>query len=148
VYVEYSNETWNGFFSASSQTRELVNARLAANINDPLNYDGKIRDNDPTTQDNELLKVHRFTAQRIRETSNIFRGVFGDSEMPSGTNSTPRIRPIYEYQYENLNGSATNGLDFLNNYYNNADGVQHVTTPRPSLTICTVLVVHPTTTIT
>ncbi len=40
------------------------------------------------------------------------------------------IRPILQYQYGNANSTAANPLQFLDNYYNNADGY-HVATPEP-----------------
>ena len=60
--------------------------------------------------------------------SNDFRSVYGDSDMP-GSNPDATVRPLFEWQYGGNWGQV--GLDFLNDYYNNADGIQHVATPHP-----------------
>jgi hypothetical protein len=67
----------------------------------------------------------RWHILRAARCSDIFRGVFGDAAMGS------RVRVIYEYQYDNLNGTASFALPFIDNYFNNADGTNHVATPHP-----------------
>jgi hypothetical protein len=126
IYTEYSNETWNYSFTQYSHANQRAESEIAANPNSSLNYDG--------SNPKGLQAAYRFTARQAKVISDIFREVFGDAAMPAGpngTNSNPRIRPLFEYQYKNDQGTATIGLDFLNDYYNNASGVQYVTTPRP-----------------
>lgn len=42
-----------------------------------------------------------------------------------------RVRPLLEYQYDNGQNTAGESLSFIDNYFNNADGKQHVTDPHP-----------------
>jgi hypothetical protein len=114
VYVEYSNEVWNTGFSQSQQNLAAAIAEVNAG-NSPLNYDGDALPSDWAV---------RRTAERIVETSNLFRAVFGDSQMSE-------VRPVYEWQYNNLNDTAALGLNFINDYYDNGDGIQHVADPHP-----------------
>jgi hypothetical protein len=115
VYLEYSNEVWNTVFSQAQQNATAAAAEVAAG-NSPLNFDG-----DTLASDWDI----RRTAERTVQTSDIFRGVFGDAAMMS------EIRPVYEWQYNNLNNTAAIALEFINNYYNNGDGIQHVADPHP-----------------
>ena len=40
------------------------------------------------------------------------------------------IRPVFEYQYGNMNNTAADTLQFLDDYFNNTNGV-HMATPQP-----------------
>ena len=115
VYFEISNETWNILLPQCVQNNNAASAEVAAG-NSPLNYDGATY---------YFTWSLRRTATLVMNASNIFRGVFGDGQMMS------RVRPLVSYQYQNLNSSCQVQLDFLNNYYNNADGIQHVINPHP-----------------
>jgi hypothetical protein len=84
--------------------------------NSPLNYDG-------TT--NQYAWAQRRVAERTVAISNLFRSVFGDGQMMS------RIRPVLEWQYGNSNDTASQALNFLNNYYGGADGQWRGFTPHP-----------------
>ena len=118
LYVEYTNEAWNFTFG---QAHDLYDGPVGAqqeikNPGSPLIFDGKTDGN---------LVWHRNYAYRAVNVSNIFRSVFGDTAM--GT----RVRPLLFWQYNNLNNTAQDELEFLNDYYDNADGIQHVSTPHP-----------------
>ncbi|GCE12903.1 carbohydrate-binding protein [Tengunoibacter tsumagoiensis] len=119
LYVEYTNEAWNFSFD---QAHDLYDGPIGAqqeianNPNSPLIYDGNTDGN---------LIWHRNYANRALNVSKIFRSIYGDSAMGS------RVRPLLFWQYADLNNTAEDELLFLNDYYNNADGIQHVSDPHP-----------------
>lgn len=119
LYIEYSNEVWNGSFQQMHDNHDAAVAEVNAG-NSPLNYDGDT---------NEWNWTWRRIAKRIHDISQIFRSIFGDAAMPPDTNA--RVRPIFEWQYGNAQDTAHQGLSFLDNYYDNADGKQHVSDPHP-----------------
>jgi hypothetical protein len=114
LYIEYSNEVWNPFFTQYATNHALAVA-AAAQPNSPLRYDG-------TT--NPVAIDEREVAQKTVDISNTFRSVFGDSEMMS------RIRPVLEWQYGGGWYGQEHMLSFLNNYYDNGDGLTHVSNPH------------------
>ena len=101
IYVEYSNEVWNGQFKQYGSNKALAVEEVKANPNSPLAYDGS---QDPNQW------AYRRIAKRGKEISDIFRSVFGDSEMMS------RIRPVFATQVVNLYASQL-GLDFIDSVY-------------------------------
>ena len=115
VYLEYSNETWNSAFPQYNTNIALSEAEAAV-ANSSLDYDKSGR---------WFVWERRHVAERIAQISALFRGVWGDANMMT------KIRPVFEWQYGNMNETAAVGLDFLDSYYNNADGVAHVTAPHP-----------------
>jgi hypothetical protein len=115
VYVEYSNEIWNTYFPMYHQNAVLAQQAVAAG-GSPLNYDG-------TT--NTTVWAHRRVAERTKETSDLFRAVWGDAGMMT------RVRPVLEWQYGDTLGTGSDGLKFLDYYYGNADGQTHVASPYP-----------------
>ncbi len=126
VYVEYSNEVpWNsaGQYPQSSWILqradwEVTNSTAIGRI---LTFDG------PATENQQ--RGRRYIAVRMKEISDIFREVWGDANMP-GTAADPRVRPLLMGQYDNAN-IPRDTLYFLDRYYNNADGTNHVATARP-----------------
>ncbi len=120
IILEHENEVWN--FGFANYGNNLADVEAAAAVNSAgwqiVNYDGAYTGN----PDGAWLRWHIYRALRA---SQIFRGIFGDAAM--GT----RIRVIYEYQYDNANGTASGALPFIDNYYNNADGLNHVPNPEP-----------------
>ena len=116
VYVEYTNEAWNFVFDQAHDIADAATAEVQNNPGSPLSYDGNT---------NSDVIRYRYYARRAMQVSSLFRSVFGDSAMLT------RVRPLLEWQYANLNSSAEDLLLFLNDYYNNADGVQHVSNPHP-----------------
>ncbi|HAT10267.1 MAG TPA: hypothetical protein DCS97_06680, partial [Planctomycetes bacterium] len=144
VYVELSNEVWNPFGAAFRQFFDInemmkvdVRAALgdAAALADPLaraadfpilNFD-KL----PTTKQADGNFEHGNTWRlrkiilRTVQISDIFRSVWGDANMGS------RIRPLYEWQYGDYNSTASVPLKFIDDYFNNGDGLVHVAKPHP-----------------
>jgi gliding motility-associated-like protein len=114
LYIEYSNEVWNSLFAQYKHNIDLAKAEVAKGS--PLNYDGT---------SSEFTLGMRRVANRLLEISNIFRAEFGDCQMMS------RVRPVLMWQYGDANNTGTTGLDFIDNYYNNGDGIKHVATPHP-----------------
>src|SRR5262249_1844219 len=80
-----------------------------------INFDGNAPDGD----------FRRWTALKTVQASDIFRSVFGDAAMGD------RIRVLLEYQYDNGQATATESLQFIDNYFNNGDGKAHVAIPHP-----------------
>ncbi|HEV2674929.1 MAG TPA: PA14 domain-containing protein [Aliidongia sp.] len=115
VYIEYSNELWNTSFQQYNSNVALAEAEVAAGTSS-LDYDKTGR---------WFVWERRRAAKRIMEVSNLFRAVWGDAAMMT------QIRPVFEWQYGNMNQTAAVALDFLDGYYNNADGVKHVAQPHP-----------------
>jgi len=115
VYVEYSNEIWNDEYVMNHQNIALAQQAVAAG-GSPLNYDGAT---------GPALLGARRAAERTKEISDLFRGVWGDDALLT------RIRPVLEWQYGNGQAWAQNELDFLEAYWDNADGLAHVATPEP-----------------
>lgn len=118
VYVEYSNEVWNGarsFFVQMNLNKDRAAAEVAAG-NSPLNFDG-------LPAGSEWEWAWRRIAKRGVEVSQIFRSVFGDAAMMT------RVRPVYMTQAMNAY-VGFQGMRLLQGYYNNGEG-NFVTTPRP-----------------
>jgi len=115
AYLEYSNETWNTAFPQYNSNVALAEAEVAAGTS-TLDYDKNGR---------WFVWERRRVAKRIMEISNLFRAVWGDAGMMT------RVRPVFEWQYGNMNETAAVGLNFLDDFYNNADGVKHVAQPHP-----------------
>lgn len=101
IYVEYSNEVWNGQFKQYSTNKALAVEEVKANPESPLAYDGS---RDPNQW------AYRRIAKRGKEISDIFRSVFGDAAMMS------RIRPVFATQVVNVYASQL-GLDFIDSVY-------------------------------
>lgn len=115
LYVEYSNEVWNSGYAFQQffHNKDLATAEVNAG-GSPLNYDGSTSDVD---------WIFRRVGKETVEISNIFRSVFGNSEMMT------RVRPILSGQLGN-SGILERQISFIHNYYNNGDG-NHVSTPHP-----------------
>ncbi|GCE13499.1 sugar-binding protein [Tengunoibacter tsumagoiensis] len=119
LYIEFSNELWNGMFQQMHDNHDSAVAEVNAG-GSPLNYDGATGD---------WTWAWRRIGKRIHDISVIFRSVFGDGAMPSTGNA--QIRPLLEWQYGNAQDTAHTELSFLDAYYNNGDGTQHVSNPHP-----------------
>ncbi len=83
IYVEYSNEVWNGQFQQHGSNKALAAEEVKADRNSVLAYDGS---QDPNQW------MYRRIAKRGKEISDIFRSVFGDAAMMS------RVRPVFSTQ--------------------------------------------------
>jgi hypothetical protein len=118
VYVEYSNELWYGAFS--QQQANCTNAQndlTTLGNNAPINWDHIY----PTTASTDLKFCSRKIAERIVNISNLWRAVWGDTEM--GTT----VRPVLSTQYTASGGQLFHSADMLLNYYNHLQG--GITTP-------------------
>ncbi len=120
LYIEYGNEMWNGSFSdgLGNGQYEINYAAAQAEVlagGSNLNYDGET---------NPYYLAWRRVARRIKEISDIFRGVFGDSAMQT------RIRPVYAWQQNQGTGTPFAALNYLDGYWNNGRG-SYVGTPHP-----------------
>ena len=119
IYLEYSNELWNtwGPFPGVAN-RDAAVTEVQANPNSPLNYDDVY-----PSQDNigwELAR--RRVALRSVQVSNIFRNVFGDSQMMT------RVRPVLMSQLGWTEGWLARELDYIEDYFNSTT---YQSTPRP-----------------
>ena len=115
VYIEYSNEIWYEYFQQHQQMRAIA-ANMAAEPNSPIAYDGST---------STVILYQRAIAERLKEISDLFRGVWGDAAMLN------RIRPVLEFEYGDAGHYGQVGLNFLETYYDNADGGGHVAAPVP-----------------
>lgn len=84
VYLEYSNEVWNGIFLQYSANKSAANAYNAAGTLPPLD------------ESNEDYRARHYTLLKLINISTIFRSVFGDAAMHTGAQS--RIRPVFADQ--------------------------------------------------
>ena len=112
IYLEYSNETWlfpyqNGICQVAS--------RDAVTSNTPdgqiVNYDGA------AISMGDWPRSRRWHALRTVRYSQAFRNVFGDEAMGD------RVRVVVMGQY---GGITETYLQFIDNYFNNGDGSNHV----------------------
>ena len=101
IYVEYSNELWNGGFSQYGVNRDLAARELYNDPGSRLAYDGN-------TQVDVL--TYRRIAKRGKEISDIFRSVYGDAAMMA------TVRPVFASQVVQTY-LAQLGLDFINEVY-------------------------------
>ncbi len=101
IYIEYSNEIWNGQFNQHSINFDMAEKEIRTTPNSPLAYDGK--------RDRWTVGFRRI-AMRGKEISDIFRTEFGDNAMMK------TVKPIFASQISNPYTTAL-GLDFLSEYY-------------------------------
>jgi hypothetical protein len=101
VYIEYSNEIWNGAFEQYNSNRAMAISQVWNNPASVLAYDGQTK---------PALMAFRRVALRLKEFSDIFRGVYGDASMLS------TIRPVLGFQVVQAM-TARYGLDFINAVY-------------------------------
>ena len=129
VYLEYCNEVWNWGFSQSTDMMNTVYADQVANNAEwaILNYDGAAAVSGSTVK--PATGGWRRVAYQAKLISDSFRAVYGDAAMPPNANAT--VRPLIEFQVNNGQGTAATELGFINNYFNNADGISHVASPHP-----------------
>lgn len=100
IYVEWSNEVWNGQYAETGRNQAAANAEVAAG-NSPLNFDGET---------NPGYLAWRRVGKRTKEVSDIFRSVFGDADMMT------RVRPVLCMQC-GYTMTIRQPIEFLNSYY-------------------------------
>jgi hypothetical protein len=126
VYFEIGNELWNqqGPFNNDYMNINLqvVDSVVAEDANyDAFNYDGLTTATDVNGNYSSMQQWrYRFIMLRTIQMSDLFRAVFGDDDMP-GTSADPRVRPCYQWQYGNYNGTALYGLTWADRYYRKTD---------------------------
>ncbi|MDR3637130.1 MAG: PA14 domain-containing protein [Isosphaeraceae bacterium] len=117
VYVEWSNEVWNSAFSQNAAA--VADASAAVQDGTPdgaiINYDGNAPNGD----------FRRWVALRTVQASDSFRSVFGDAAMGN------QVRMVLEFQYNGWQDTASTELQFIDDYFDNADGRTHVADPHP-----------------
>jgi hypothetical protein len=105
IYVEYSNEVWNAQFAQFGQNHDAAIAYAQRHPEGPgITFDGDT---------NEWTLTFRRVAQRTKEIGDIFKSVFGETEMMS------RIRPVLGGQVVRP-ALAQIGLDYLQQAYGSA----------------------------
>lgn len=119
VYLEYSNETWNGQFLQQDQIYNLALAQVAAEK--ASGQVGPLTLN-PTT--NEYFLTQRYNALRTKQIADTFATVYGQDAMLN------TVRPILAWQYGNGNDTANQTSIVLDGYFNNAKG-NFVSNPTP-----------------
>lgn len=129
IYIEFSNEVWNGSFQQFHDNLAATQGDIAAKNAEYsiLNFDN-LDTAGPDANgnyNNQYTLAWRRIAKRLVDTSNLWRSVFGDAAMLTS------IRPVLEYQYANAQDTAHTELNFVESYYGNGDGKTHVTTPEP-----------------
>src|SRR5262249_40985426 len=117
VYVEWSNEIWNFAFSQGGWAADAGRAAVLDGTPEGqiVNFDGQRENGD----------FRRWAALKTVAASNTFREVWGDAAMGD------RVRVVFEYQYDNVLNIAVEALRFIDQYFNNGDGVAHVPDPHP-----------------
>ncbi len=137
VYFEIGNELWNFSYPYGIDFGN-INALTAQHVqaNDAdfqiINYDNL---STATNSSGQYVSMgtwrYRMIVLRMIQISNIFRSVYGNAAMPDSGNPDAVIRPLYEWQYANNANTANLGLTWAQNYFDNADGTQHVSNPEP-----------------
>ena len=144
VYIELSNEVWNMMNFGFRQSFDLLTltaldadaalgdtTALADPLARPMDLPVFNYDHLSTAKDagGYYLPINTWNKRkqilRVIQISNIFRFVWGDGNMLT------RIRPIYEWQYDNANNTANFALTFANDWFNNGNGVANVPDPHP-----------------
>jgi hypothetical protein len=137
VYLEIGNELWNVGYPFSIDFKNIDTLAIQhADANDAdfkiINYDNLSTAKDTNGNYVSLPTWHyREIVLRVTQISDLFRSVYGNAAMPNAGNPDAVIRPLYEWQYDNVNQTAQKGLAWAESYFDNADGTQHVTTPHP-----------------
>jgi hypothetical protein len=101
LYIEFSNEVWNGIFDQTIYNYEQAVAEVDAG-DSPLNFDGET---------NAYYWAWRRIGKRIIEISGQFRATFGNDQMMT------RFRPVLAWQYDNGQATAIQQLNFIQRYY-------------------------------
>jgi hypothetical protein len=125
IYVEYSNEVWNGGFQQFDDNCNAASDELVSTAgNSPLNWDGLWNGAISTSGTWNWTFCDRQTTKRTVEISNIFRSVFG-SKMGS------RIRPVLMSQFTNSGATLFNQMQMMLDYYDNMASSSGVALPTP-----------------
>ncbi len=118
VYLEWSNELWNGGFAQSTWLGAQADATVAAGDPDLL-YDGNT---------NHYTVMFRMVGRRSMQISDAFRAVFGDAAMFS------RIRPVLPGQIANA-GTISAPLGYLAARHGGAASYFYAAAGAPYVTV-------------
>jgi len=118
VYLEWSNELWNGGFAQSTWLGQQADAAIAAGDSDLL-YDGNT---------NHYSIMFRMVGRRSMQLSNLFRAVFGDADMMA------RIRPVLPGQIANA-GTLSEPLAYLAARHGGASAFFYAAAGAPYVTV-------------
>ncbi len=123
LYVEYSNEVWNGGFTQFADNCMAASRELSAG-NSPLDWDGSWNGVTYPNASWNWTMCNRHTTERSVRISDIFRSVFGDAAMMT------RIRPVLMSQLGNAGAVLKDEADMLLDYYDDLGG-NFVPDPHP-----------------
>ena len=114
IYVEYSNEVWNGSFSQYTYNKaKAANEVIAGGSN--LNYDHlAVYRSKPYGGSNAETWADRRYARRLKQISDIFKSVWAGAGLASPINK--RVRPILCSQFANQS-RFDNMLTFISKVY-------------------------------
>lgn len=101
IYVEYSNEVWNGQFRQHASSFDMAEAEVRSKRNSPLAYD---------SNRNRNTVGYRFIAERGKQISDLFRQVYGDAPMMK------TVRPVFASQVVNPYVTKL-GLQYISRVY-------------------------------
>jgi hypothetical protein len=118
IYVEYSNELWNGGFAQSGWLGAQADAALAAGDPDLL-FDG------PSSH---YPVMFRLVGKQSRRVSELFRAVFGDAAMMT------RVRPVLPAQLAN-GGTLSEPLAWLAARHGGASRSLYAAAGAPYVTV-------------
>jgi hypothetical protein len=118
IYVEFSNELWNGGFSQSGWLGQQADAAIAANDPDLL-FDGNT---------NHYAVLFRLVGKQTMRMSNLFRAVYGDAAMMT------RVRPVLPAQLAN-GGTLAEPLAYLAAKHGGAARYVYASAGAPYVTV-------------
>lgn len=119
IYVEYSNEVWNGSFEQYTYNKqaagnEVVNA-IKTHGSSNLNYDHlKVQTNQPLGGSNAGTWADRRIARRLKQISDLFKSAWTAAGLASPINT--RVRPILSSQFGNMS-RFDNMLTYISKVY-------------------------------
>ena len=118
IYIEYANELWNtGYWEQWAWLK--ANSKTVP----ALKYDG---------ESDENTLAFRYQGMRTIQISDIFRQVFGDSQMPAPGKdpASIRIRPVVCHQKGYID-IMNRTMTFIDKYYNKRDSRSTYSDPHP-----------------
>lgn len=131
VYIEYSNEVpWNTRYDFSQSYYIPARVKQMFEQEHPdtaiLNYEGETVFNTSGELTQGWRWSNRFIILRTVQIGDIFRSIWGEAAWKH------RLFTMIHTQYGNINQTASLKFNFLEDYYNNADGITHVANPKPA----------------
>lgn len=113
IYIERSNEIWNTNFQQFTDNYNAAQTEaVGSDINSSIAFDGET---------NPYYLAWRRNLRKLKDISNTFRSIFGDSAMHN------RINIVYAHQQSIGTGTMYN-MNYMDGYWNNPT---HTSTPHP-----------------